>query len=79
MTWFLIILLLAGLFFTIFGFKLLFQSGFAERLRRGIWKAKNDEFFSSRGGFVYDKYIRGLKYLICGLIALGLVVYYFWY
>lgn len=62
---FLGLLLVAGVYFTVFGAKLLFQKGYVERLREGIWNNSDGKL-----GYNYDKYGRGLRYLLTGLILL---------
>ena len=65
---------ISGIGLFIFGFRLLFQKGFVEKRRQGIWKPDNKEWSGKEGYFV-DKYIRGLSYLVVGLLLLGVVVY----
>lgn len=67
--WLPIIMFIAGILFTIFGLSLLFKGGFVERLRKGLWKSGND------GMYGYDKYVRGIRYSLSGLVLLGFSIY----
>ncbi len=71
-----ILLLLAGLRFIVFGFKLLFRRGFVEKLREGPWKPDaDDKVWSSKEGYFADKYIRGIRYFLPGLIMVVSAIY----
>lgn len=77
MKWFLIALIIFGLYFTVFGLKLLFKRGFVEKLRTGIWKSGelSEKNFPGKSGYHYDKYGRGVESLVMGLLALGFSIY----
>lgn len=78
MIWFLFFLLIAGLGFVIFGFRVLFEKGYVEKLRQGIWKSVGDDNpIQGRQGYTYDKYWRGGRYLMLGLLFLGAAIYGF--
>jgi hypothetical protein len=66
--------LLAGIYFTQFGWKLLFKDGFVESLRKGKWKSDNS-LLSEKGGLFYDKYTTGLRNLIAGILFFALGVW----
>ncbi|GEM_PF-5784801 len=74
-TLFAVLLICAGLWFTIFGLRLLFQKGYVEKLREGIWKPRVKLFSSERRGYNYDKYSTGIKNTILGLIFLVAGIY----
>ncbi len=67
--WLSIVLLVAGLGLQVFGLKVLFQRGFVERLRKGIWKDESG-LFSDAEGYVFDRYVTGMFLVVAGLIAL---------
>lgn len=73
-----VFLFIAGVYFTVFGSRLLFQKGFVEKLREGIWKEKNDHW-PEKEGYNYDKYIRGISFLAAGLISLALAIFTLFY
>ncbi len=76
MVWLTIALLIVGLYLAIFGFRVVFQKGYVEKLQKGIWKSDTDEeIFSKKSGYFYDKYARGLKFLIVGLIFTSSAIY----
>ena len=54
-----------GINFSFFGYRLLFEKGFVELRRQGIWKSAS-KMMTEQDSYVYDKYIRGVKYLITG-------------
>ena len=67
---------IVGLCFGVFGFRLLFQKGFVEKLREGRWKpGKKLKLFSEKEGYMYDKYTRGIGTLILGLMFLAFSVF----
>ncbi|HLD53326.1 MAG TPA: hypothetical protein VJA82_08480 [Sediminibacterium sp.] len=76
-TWFLVGILVFGVYFTVFGLKLLFKQGFVEKLRKGIWKSGelSEKNFPGKSGYNYDKYGTGIYSLIMGLLALGFSIY----
>ena len=66
-----VLLLILGLFFIIFGLKLLLQKGFVERLRKGLWKSEEDErFMSEKESYYIDKYVMGIYAFIMGILML---------
>ena len=59
-----ILLFIFGIYFTIFGIRLLLQKGFVERLRKGMWKSEEDKkYMTEKEGYVSDKYMTGLFFL----------------
>ena len=72
MLW-IIILFLIGLPLTIFALLLLLNKDFLKKTRENMsWK--NTPYFG-RDSYIYDKYGRGLKILIVGLLMLGYAIY----
>jgi hypothetical protein len=60
------VLLVVGLIFTILGARIVFSATFLEHLRSTLWK-KRAPFFSEKQSYAYDKYGRGLTFLLVGL------------
>ena len=75
MQWFPIIILIGGVWFMVFGFRLLFQKGYVEKLREGIWKEEKDSVFAGKKGYNIYRYGRGLNCFISGLIFVGVAIY----
>lgn len=64
-----ICLLISGLWFGIFGGRLLWQKGYVEKLREGKWKDKSN--VPEEVGYRVDKYVMGGKYLGAGVLLTG--------
>jgi hypothetical protein len=64
-------IVILGTLSTVIGLSLLFKEGLVEKLRKGAWKPEQ-ELFSDRKGYFYDKYVRGISYLIISLVLLAL-------
>jgi len=62
------LLMSTGVIFVIFGVRLLFQKGYVEKQREGIWKPEKDDFLSKESSYYYDKYVRGIRSLLVGLL-----------
>jgi hypothetical protein len=77
MRWFFIALFVFGIYFTIFGFRVVFQPGYVEKLRMGIWKPSetSKKLFPGKSGYHYDKYTTGIGCLVVGLMFLGFSIY----
>ncbi len=64
------LLLSVGIVFVIFGVKLLFQKGYVEKQRKVLWKSEKDDFLSEESSYYYDKYVRGIRSLLVGLVLI---------
>lgn len=73
--WYAIFIVVGGTYLTAFGARILFQKGFVETLRQNLWRSDNEEWFGKHG-YIFDKYGRGLRYFLSGIVLtiLGLLV-----
>lgn len=60
--------ILAGGIVSVFGLRLLFQKGYVEKLREGTWKPHEKDLLSVKESYHYDRYVRGIKFFVGGLI-----------
>ena len=74
---FLAVLGFSGLYFAIFGARLLFEKGYIEKLHEGMWKPSKDNLFSKKSTYAYSR-ARGFQSLIVGLMFLGFVFWVLW-
>ena len=74
MMWLLILLGLVGVYLSVFGFRLLFEKGYVERLEKTTWKGTDEQLGKSKGMHIYNKYFRGGAYLVVGLMFVGFVL-----
>ena len=75
MFWFSIVFLIAGIYSTVFGFRVLFQKGFVEKLREHGWREGNNSLFTKKEGYLYDKHVRGMRAFLSGLVFLAIAIY----
>lgn len=68
MSLFPILIFLAGIALTYWGFKITFSKKFFNWMEENLWKDKV-EIMSKKEGFVYNK-VRGVGMLIAGILAL---------
>ena len=64
---FFLFLFVSGVYFFLFGARLLFEKGFVEKLQQGRWKRwsrTNDDGY----GYFYDRYAMGLASILMGSI-----------
>jgi len=67
----------AGLYFAIFGARLLFEKGYVEKLREGRWKPSTNNLLSGKDSYRYDKFVTGFRYLIVGVMFLAFTIWTF--
>lgn len=62
-----LLICIGGLFFR-FGWRLLYKEGFVEKLRKGMWH-DTSEILTEKESYFYDKYTRGIKFVLVGSIT----------
>ena len=68
--WFALFIFVGGVCFTVFGGRILFEDGYVEKLQNSAWKSLNERM-AGKEGYMYDKYARGVRYFVSGLILTG--------
>lgn len=74
MIWFLIALLITGLYGMVFGSRLLWERGFVEKMQKESWKEKNP-YWTEKERYNYNKYNRGISMLISGIMFVGFAIF----
>jgi hypothetical protein len=62
------LMLCIGLYLATLGFRVVFQKGYVEKLRRHRWRDDNVPPSKLAESYRIDKYVRGIIYLIMGLV-----------
>ncbi len=63
-------MLLVGILFSVFGFRVVFQKGYVEKLQKGCWKEDEGSPYVGKEWYNYAKYVRGLRFLFSGLVLI---------
>ncbi len=63
--------LFIGIWFLIFGLKLLFQKGYVETKYGTLEEQKDDKYFPKNETYFYNKYGRGIASIIAGIGMIG--------
>ena len=74
MNGFFVFFLVAGMLLSIWGFLIVFSNPFFEWMEANLWK-DDSKIMSERAGRNYDRYGRGLRILLLGIVCLGFAVW----
>jgi hypothetical protein len=63
-----IFLLLFGIFFAVDGILAVFNRRYLDFMRRRFWAGRDEKkYFPGNTGYIYDRYIRGVGYIVLGI------------